>query len=79
LTGAMFTDPANCDESKKYADEMADKLFELRKDKGMTPEKATQFGWASGALATTVLEDYAVPVDEEMVWSIYEGNARVKR
>jgi len=47
--------------------------------KGMDPEKATQFGWASGALATTILEDYATPVDEEMVWSIYNGNARVKR
>ena len=47
--------------------------------KGMAPDKATQFGWASGALATTVLEDYATPVDEDMVWSIYEGNARVKR
>jgi len=46
---------------------------------GMTPEKATQFGWASGALATTVLEDYATPADENMVWSIYQGNARVKR
>ena len=46
---------------------------------GMTPEKATQFGWASGALATTTLEDFATPADEEMVWSIVEGNARVKR
>jgi len=33
----------------------------------------------SGALTTTVLEDYATPADEEMVWSIYQGNARVKR
>jgi 2-dehydro-3-deoxygluconokinase len=47
--------------------------------KGMQPEKATQFAWATGALATTVLEDYATPVDEDMVWSIYEGNARVRR
>jgi len=47
--------------------------------KGMAPEKATQFGWASGALATTVLEDYATPAEEDMVWSIYQGNARVKR
>jgi len=46
---------------------------------GMEPEKTTKFAWASGALATTVLEDYATPVDENMVWSIYEGNARVKR
>ena len=46
---------------------------------GMEPEQATQFGWASGALATTVLEDYATPADENMIWSIYQGNARVKR
>lgn len=43
------------------------------------PEKWIQFGWASGALATTFLTDYAQPADEEMIWSIWEGNARVKR
>ena len=43
------------------------------------PEKWVQFGWASGALATTMLQDYALPADEEQVWSIYAGNARVKR
>lgn len=42
-------------------------------------EKWIQFGWASGALATTFLSDYAQPADEEMIWSIWEGNARVKR
>jgi 2-dehydro-3-deoxygluconokinase len=47
--------------------------------KGWTPEKWIQFGWASGALATTFLTDYAQPADEDMVWSIWEGNARVKR
>jgi len=46
---------------------------------GMEPEKASAFAWAAGALATTVLEDYATPVDEDMVWSIYKGNARIKR
>ena len=46
---------------------------------GKTPEEVTQFAWASGALATTVLEDYATPADEDVVWSIYHGNARVKR
>jgi len=45
----------------------------------MTPEKATQFGWACGALATTVLEDYAWPADEDVVWNIVKGNARVYR
>jgi len=43
------------------------------------PEKWLQFGWATGALATTMLTDYATPVDEEQVWSVYKGNARVKR
>lgn len=47
--------------------------------KGWEPEKWLQFGWASGALAVTFLTDYAQPADEEMVWSIWEGNARVKR
>jgi len=47
--------------------------------RGWEPEKWLQFGWASGALATTFLTDYAQPADEEMVWSVWEGNARVKR
>jgi len=47
--------------------------------KGMTPEKWVQFGWASGALATTLYTDYGQPADEEQIWSIWEGNARVKR
>ncbi|RPH30547.1 MAG: sugar kinase [Bacteroidales bacterium] len=47
--------------------------------KGWESEKCMQFGWASGALATTFLTDYAQPADENMVWSIWEGNARVKR
>lgn len=47
--------------------------------KGWEPEKWIQFGWASGALATTFLTDYAQPADEEMVWFIWQGNARIKR
>ena len=47
--------------------------------KGWEPEKWTQFGWATGALATTHLTDYAQPADEDQVWSIWKGNARVKR
>lgn len=43
------------------------------------PEKWVQFGWATGALAATLLTDYGQPADEEQVWSIWEGNARVKR
>lgn len=47
--------------------------------KGWDAEKWIRFGWATGALATTLLTDYAQPADEEQVWSIWEGNARVKR
>lgn len=47
--------------------------------RGWVPEKWVQFGWASGALATTFLTDYAIPADEEQIWSVWEGNARVKR
>ena len=47
--------------------------------KGWEPEKWVQFGWATGALATTFLTDYAQPADEEQVWAVWGGNARVKR
>jgi 2-dehydro-3-deoxygluconokinase len=47
--------------------------------RGWEPEKWVQFGWASGALATTQRTDYAQPADEEQVWSIWKGNARVQR
>ncbi|MGA1977720.1 MAG: PfkB family carbohydrate kinase [Bacteroidales bacterium] len=43
------------------------------------PEKWIRFGWAAGALATTMTSDYCQPADEEEVWSIWSGNARVKR
>lgn len=48
-------------------------------NKGWPAEKALQFGWATGAMATTMMTDYAVPESEEQVWSVWEGNARVKR
>lgn len=47
--------------------------------RGWEPEKCLQFGWATGAMATTMLKDYAIPADEEQVWSVWKGNARVKR
>lgn len=47
--------------------------------KGYTPEKQMQFAWASGVLASTFLTDYAQPGDEEQIWDIWKGNARVKR
>lgn len=47
--------------------------------KGWNAEQCAQFGWASGALAATLLTDYGTPADEDQVWSIWKGNARVKR
>jgi 2-dehydro-3-deoxygluconokinase len=47
--------------------------------RGWEPSKWVQFGWATGALATTMLTDYGQPADEEQVWSIWQGNARVRR
>lgn len=46
---------------------------------GWTAEKWLQFGWATGVLAVSSLNDYAEPVDEKQVWDIYKGNARVQR
>jgi 2-dehydro-3-deoxygluconokinase len=47
--------------------------------KGWGVKKCARFGWASGALAVTMLTDYAQPADEDQLWSIWNGNARVKR
>jgi 2-dehydro-3-deoxygluconokinase len=47
--------------------------------KGWEPEKWIQFGWATGVLATTAITDYGQPAVEEQVWSIWKGNARVRR
>ncbi|MBR4172339.1 MAG: sugar kinase [Kiritimatiellae bacterium] len=47
--------------------------------RGWEPEKWIQFGWACGALATTLLTDYGQPADEDQIWSIWKGNARVQR
>jgi 2-dehydro-3-deoxygluconokinase len=46
---------------------------------GWEPEKCLQFGWASGVLAVSSLNDYAEPADEKQIWDIYQGNARVQR
>ncbi len=46
---------------------------------GYDTEKATAFGWASGAYVATLKEDYGLPYDEEQIWAIHDGNARVKR
>lgn len=46
---------------------------------GWPAEKCMQFGWATGALAATSITDYGAPADEDQVWSIWAGNARVQR
>lgn len=46
---------------------------------GKPQEDWIKLGWATGVLATTVLTDYCTPADEEQIWSVYSGNARVKR
>jgi len=45
----------------------------------MMPLNWIRFGWATGALATTMLTDYAQPADEDQVWKTWEGNTRVVR
>ena len=52
-------------------------LYGVLKD--WEPEKWLQFGWATGVLAVTSLNDYAEPADEKQVWDVYAGNARVQR
>ncbi|HPO90100.1 MAG TPA: sugar kinase [Victivallales bacterium] len=47
--------------------------------KGMEVQKWIQFAWASGVLAVTSYTDYCQAADEEQIWSIWKGNARVKR
>ncbi len=46
---------------------------------GWESSKCLQFGWASGVLAASSLNDYGEPADEKQLWDIYAGNARVQR
>ena len=47
--------------------------------KGWEAAQCAQFGWASGVLAASSLNDYGQPADEKQIWDIYAGNARVQR
>ena len=47
--------------------------------RGWDAEKSLQFGWACGAYVVTMETDYALPMDEAQIWSIWKGNARVQR
>lgn len=46
---------------------------------GKKPEELIKYGWASGVLAASSLNDYAEPADEKQILDIYAGNARVQR
>ena len=46
---------------------------------GWSAEDCLHFGWATGVLAASSMNDYAEPADEKQVWDIYAGNARVQR
>jgi 2-dehydro-3-deoxygluconokinase len=52
-------------------------LYGLLTDKSVL--ESTQFGWANGAFTATLIEDYSTPINEEQIWSVWEGNARVRR
>ena len=41
--------------------------------RGWQPDQCLQIGWATGALAATLLTDYAIPADEQQVWSTGKG------
>ncbi|MBQ8973110.1 MAG: sugar kinase [Clostridia bacterium] len=47
--------------------------------RGWSAEDCLHFGWATGAMAVTMLEDYATPADEAQVWNVWKGNARIVR
>jgi len=47
--------------------------------KNFNYEDWIKFGWATGALATTMVSDYTTVGSESQIWSIYDGNARIKR
>lgn len=47
--------------------------------RGWEPAKWIQFGWATGAMAASSLNDHAEPMDEKQVWAVHAGNARVQR
>lgn len=42
--------------------------------KGWDAEKCTRFGWACGAEAVTLLDDYVTLLDERQIWEVFENN-----
>ena len=73
---ALYAKPDFSEEDGNHAAELEAEFAELN---GWEAEKCLQFGWASGVMAASSLNDYAEPADEKQVWDIYRGNARVQR
>ena len=73
---ALYAKPDFSEEDGNHAAELEAEFAELN---GWEAEKCLQFGWATGVLAASSLNDYAEPADEKQVWDIYAGNARVQR
>lgn len=46
---------------------------------GWDHQDACHFGWANGAYVVTLLDDYSTPLNEAQIWSVWEGNARIRR
>ncbi len=47
--------------------------------KGYDKSEWIKYGWASGAMAVTLLDDYVTVDDESVLMNIYNGNARIIR
>ena len=47
--------------------------------RGWTRRSACTSAGRRGAFVATLETDFGLPADEEQIWSIWEGNARVKR
>ncbi|MCR5467932.1 MAG: sugar kinase [Lachnospiraceae bacterium] len=47
--------------------------------KGYDKSEWIKYGWASGAMAVTLLNDYVTVNDEDVLMNIYKGNARIAR
>ncbi len=47
--------------------------------KGWDHQDACHFGWANGAYVVTLLDDFSSPMSESQIWSVWKGNARIRR
>ncbi len=47
--------------------------------RGWETRKCAEFGWACGAYVATLADDFGLLPDEESIWDVWKGNARVRR